>query len=82
MFWRQLGTGEFTTMGVGILSCDDGGSLSITSDVSSSKSIEEVTMIEGGSLVSNERDATRFVGECGGVFNLFSGSGSTIGEFV
>ena len=69
-------------MSIGILSAGDGGPLSITSDLSSSKSIEEVTMIVGESLVSNGGDATIFSGDSGGVFNLSSGSGSTIGESV
>ena len=67
-------------MSIGVLAGGDGGSLSITSDLSSSKSIEEVTMIVGESLVSNGGDATIFSGDSGGVFNLSSGSGSTIGE--
>ena len=67
---------------IDILSGGDGGSLGITSDLSSSKIIEEVTMIVGESLVSNGGDATIFSGDSGGVFNLSSGSGSTIGESV
>ena len=62
-FWRQFGTGEFTTMSIGVLSGGDGRSLSIASDLSSSKSIEEVTMIVGESLVSNGGDPTIFSGD-------------------
>ena len=69
-------------MSIGVLSGGDGRSLSIASDLSSSKSIEEVTMIVGESLVSNGGDATIFSGDSRGVFNLSSGSGSTIGESV
>jgi len=65
-----------------MLSGGDGESLSITLDLSSSKSIEEVTMIVCESLVSNGGDTTIFLGDSGGVFNLSSGSGSTIGESV
>ena len=44
---------------IGVLSGGDGRSLSITSD-SSFKSIQEVTMIEGKSLVRNGGDASIF----------------------
>ena len=69
-------------MSIGVLSGGYGESLGITSDLSSFKSIEEVTMIVGESLVNNGGDATIFSGDSEGVFNLSSGSGSTIGEYV
>ena len=69
-------------MSIGILSAGDGGPLSITSDLSSSKSIEQVTMIVCESLVSNGGDVTIFSDDSGWVFILSSGSGSTIGEYV
>ena len=69
-------------MTIGVWSGGDGGSLSITSNLSSFKSIQEVTMIEGKSLVRNAGDASIFSGDSGGVYNLSSGSGSTAGGSV
>ena len=69
-------------MTIGVWSGGDGGSLSITSNLSSFKSIQEVTMIEGKSLVRNAGDASIFSGDSVGVYNLSSGSGSTAGGSV